>query len=471
MNASAESVGASLSDEVESARFRAFAARIDRLIARIDAALTSQVNAIIHADAFQRMESRWRALAHLVDLAGIGRGVLVRALDVDWRTLSRSMERAADFDQSPLFRLVYDGEFGMPGGLPFGLLVGDYHVSHRNDGEKGDQIEALRRLSSVAAAAFCPLVLNAAPACLGVDRFGAIGAETDIDPRYDPQGPNPDRSRWEELRRAEDSRFLCLVAPGVRIRAPWRRGEAARSADGFIFDEAKDRPLIAGGGVAFAATIIRAFQESGWFAAIRGAYQDSGGGGRVDGFTPMDFGTDRHRLSAHTPIEFRPTATQEEAMIQQGVIPLASLYLDADPVFNANPTLHRPQVYHSAVATQNARLAATLQYVLCTSRFAHYLKVIMREEIGSIADPDLLRARLTEWLREYCIGNDDAPQELKAQYPLRDAGVEVNSIAGRPGVYACTIWLQPHFQLDDISTSFLLVAEAPSTPIAERISA
>lgn len=471
MSASAVSVGASHSDELEDARFRAFAARIDRLITRIDAALTSQVNAIMHADAFQKMESRWRALAHLVDLAGVGRGVLVRVLDVDWRTLSRSMERAADFDQSPLFRLVYDGEFGMPGGLPFGVLIGDYHVSHRSDGENGDQIEALRRLSSVAAAAFCPLVLNAAPECLGFDRFAAIGAETDIDPRQSAYGPGPDLARWEELRRTEDSRFLCLVAPGIRIRAPWRRGEAGRGPDGFIFDEEKDRPLIAGGGVAFAAIIIAAFQESGWFAAIRGAYKDADGGGRVSGFGPVDFGTDRHRLSAQTPIEFRPTAAQEDAMIQRGVIPLSALYLDADPVFNANPTLHRPQVYHSAVATQNARLAATLQYVLCTSRFAHYLKVIMREEIGSIADPDSLRARLTDWLREYCIGNDDAPQELKAQYPLRDAGVDVKSIAGRPGVYACTIWLQPHFQLDDITTSFLLIAEAPSTPIAERMSA
>lgn len=146
-------------------------------------------------------------------------------------------------------------------------------------------------------------------------------------------------------------------------------------------------------------------------------------------------------------------------MTAQGVIPLSTLFHDHQPVFNANPSLHLPGVYDSAVATQNARLAAMLQYVLCTSRFAHYLKVIMRDEVGSITDRRVIEARLKDWLRGYCLGNDDASQALKAQYPLRDAGVQISDIPGRPGAYRCTIHLQPHFQLDDIETSFHLIAE------------
>ena len=467
MEASAVIVGASQNDAADRARFRALAAHIDRLITRIDAALTEQVNAIMHAPAFLAMEARWRALGHLLDQAGVERGVEVRVLDADWRTLARNLERASDFDQSHLFRLVYEGEFGMPGGHPFGLLVGDYLVSHRSDRERGDQIEVLRRLAAVGAAAFCPVILGAAPEALGYESFRAIDAAADIDPRAESRDADPNRIRWDNLRRAEDTRFLGLVAPGIRLRPALGRYGPLR-ADGFTFDEAGDRPLIGNGAFAFASTVIAAFLESGWFAAIRGAYQDSGGGGRVSGIAPADFGTDAHGLSAQSPAEFRPTSAQEAAMAERGLIPLASLYLDTGPVFNANPSLHRAARYETALATENARLAAMLQYVLCTSRFAHYLKVIMRDEIGSVADPASLSTRLADWLRDYCIGNDDAAQELKAEYPLRDAGVEVRAIPGRPGAYNCTIRLQPHFQLDDISTSFHLIAEAPSHAATER---
>lgn len=467
MGASAVAVGASFDDGADRARLRALAARIDRLITRIDAALTAQVNVILHAPAFRQLEARWRALGQLLDLAGTESGVEIRVLDVDWRTLARNMERASDFDQSHLFRLVYEGEFGMPGGYPFGLLVGDFLVSHRTDEARGDQVEVLRRLAAVGAAAFCPVILGAAPETLGYDHFGQIDAGADIDPRADREDADLNRIRWETLRRAEDTRFLGLVAPGLRLRPALSRYGAPR-ADGFTFDEVADRPLIGNGAFAFAATVMAAFLESGWFAAIRGAYQDIDGGGRVPGVAPADFGTDGHGLSAQSPAEFRPTAAQEEAMVERGLIPLASLYLDTGPVFNANPSLHRPVKYDTAIATRNARLSAMLQYVLCTSRFAHYLKVIMRDEIGSVADPVSLSTRLSAWLRDYCIGNDDAAQELKAEYPLRDAGVEVRAIAGRPGAYNCTIRLQPHFQLDDISTSFHLVAEAPSHAAAQR---
>ncbi|MFS4437487.1 type VI secretion system contractile sheath large subunit [Paracoccaceae bacterium GXU_MW_L88] len=458
MSASAVFAGAANpEEEAERAAFRALAARIDRIIAALDDALTAQLNAILHAPAFRAMEARWLGLKKLVDQAGVGRGVLIRVLNVDWRSLGRNLERSADYDQSRLFRLVYDGEFGMPGGLPFGLLVGDYEVSPHDPPQAQDQVDTLRRLAAVAAAAFCPVILNAGPQTFGYGSFDAITGASDLAP---DRSAAMQRLRWDNLRNADDTRFLGLVAPGLVIRAPRVRYMPGR-IDGFTFDEAQDRPLVIGGAFAFAATVIAAFQQSGWFADIRGVHQDEQGAGLVPFYPPYDYHTDRHGLSAQSPAAFRPTTTQEEAMIAQGIIPLCSLYQSAVPVFNANPSFHAPATYETPLANQNARLASMLQYVLCTARFAHYLKVIMRDEIGSITDPALIEARLTDWLRSYCLGNDDAAQELKAQYPLRDAGVRIAGIRGLPGSYRCTIHLQPHFQLDDISTSFHLIAEAP----------
>jgi type VI secretion system protein ImpD len=455
-------------DEAQGLSFAALAAHIDRLIVAIDGALARQLNAILHAPSFAALEGRWRALAMLVLQAEDG--VVIRILDASWPVLSRHLERVADHDQSHLFRLIYDEEFGMPGGTPFGLMIGDYEVDARPEQGGGDPVETLRKLAAVGAAAFCPVILGAAPALLGLKDFAELRADTDLAPPRGTEQADLAALRWNGLRDGEDCRFLGLVAPRVAIRGRMRRFQGRR-ADGFCFDEAAGHLSLVNGAFAFAAMVMQVYQDTGWFAAIRGAYQDAPGGGRVSALRPYDFGTDRHRLSAQAPVELRLTAAQEEALIERGLIPLCALHLMPEAVFGASPSLHRPQRYASPVATQNARLAALLQYVLCTSRFAHYLKVIMRDEIGSVADPALIEAQLTDWLRGYCLGNDDADQMLKAQYPLRDAGVEVQPIAGRPGTYACTVRLQPHFQLDDISTSFHLIAEAPGQPLAERVSA
>ncbi|MDO5528032.1 MAG: type VI secretion system contractile sheath large subunit [Paracoccus sp. (in: a-proteobacteria)] len=459
MAASALFVEAGLPEDPSRAAWRALAARIDRLIAAIDLRVTKQLGAILRAPAFRAMEARWRGLSMLVAQAGRGRGVLIRVLDVDWPTLGRNLERSTDFDQSHLFRLVYDGEFGMPGGLPFGLLLGDYQIAPAPVAGSGDQVEIMRRLAAVAAASFCPVVMNAAPQMFGFADHGEIAADTDLTA---PRSDDPAMMRWNSLRRSEDARFVGLIAPGLMIRPSYRRFDPAR-LDGFAFDETGGGVPIIGGAFAFAAVVVQAFVESGWFAAIRGAAPgDATSGGQVPGFAPLDYRTDRHALAAQPPLEFRPTPAQEQAMSSAGVIPLSALYHGDAPVFFTNPSLHLPQSYDNPVASQNARLAAMLQYVLCTSRFAHYLKVIMRDEIGSVSDPALIEARLLDWLRGYCLGNDDASLSLKAQYPLRDAGVRISEIAGKPGSYRATIHLQPHFQLDDISTSFHLIAETGS---------
>ncbi|WP_372574341.1 type VI secretion system contractile sheath large subunit [Ruegeria jejuensis] len=442
-------------------------ARVDAVIARIDRVVSRQLDVIRNHADFRALEARWRGLRLLVDRSDPGQGVIIKVLDVDWPTLARGLERAADFDQSHLYRLVHEGEFGMPGGQPFGLLVGDYQLSHRTDGGAADTVDALRRLAAVAASAFCPLIAAAGSPTFGLASFDDLAPYTGIEPAHLIQREQPDFARWQALRRGEDTRFVGLVAPDLLLV---RRDDPYHPRP-FVQRDAVAGTLPCNGAFGFALTVIDAFLSSGWFAAIRGAYQDEPGGGRVAGLNPVDPGTDRHGLSAQGPVRLRLSSEQEEALCEHGIIPLSHLHLDTDPVFNMLPSLHIPKRYDRPIATQNARLAAMLHYVLCTSRFAHYLKVIMRDEIGSLADPGTIQADLEAWLRGYCLGNDDAGNELKAQYPLRDAGVAVTPIPGRPGTYNCTIRLQPHFQLDDVSTSFHLVTDSSGTASREGLVA
>ncbi|NSX53735.1 type VI secretion system contractile sheath large subunit [Parasulfitobacter algicola] len=441
--------------EAASAKFKTLAARIDCLIAKIDQALNAQVNAILHTPEFMALSARWLALQKLVFENGNDGEVLIKLLDVDWKTLSRNLERSVDFDQSHLHKLVYEDELGMPGGLPYGLLIGDYDIGIKVNKERGDSIDILRRIASVAAAAFCPFIATAAPDCFGLDSYQDLSNAPDLG-----DGDSAaERIRWDALREQDDTRFIGLVAPRILIRKPYRLNDPDR-IDQFPFCEIPGVLTYASGAFAFATTVIETYKSSGWFAAIRGAYQDETGGGRITLFDGHDFGTDKHGMSEQPPVEVRLTSFQEQYMVENGIVPISSLYMVSDPVFNACPSFHRPGRYSTAIAVRNARLASMLQYVLCAARFAHFLKVIMRDEIGSIADENGLQSRLHSWLMKYCISNEDADTTLTARYPLRSAGVKVAAIAGRPGVYSCAIHLQPHFQLDDIATTFHLVADS-----------
>lgn len=432
----------------------------DRLVALIDEAINRQLNAILHAPPFQSMEARWRGLAMLVRIAARGADVKIKLLGANWKELARSMERATDFDQSHLFELVYSREFGMPGGEPFGLLIGDYEIAAEERQDDGDPVGTLGAIGMVAAAAFCPFVAAAAPGLLGLERFA------DLNRVHDLARPTADlsRLRWNGLRQRDDSRFLGLVGPRILLRpphAPFLRGRF----DGFPFREriaADGSTLLWGNGAfAFAAVIVRNFIESGWFADIRGVTQDRIDGGLVSEMElpPYDIGTESDGLSAQPPVEVRLTSGQEQQMCDLGLIPIATTYLSANAIFNSNQSLHAPGYYDNENARQNARLAAMLQYVLCASRFSHYLKVIMRDEIGQLSDAAIIEQRLERWLSAYTLGNDDADLALRTRYPLRSAGISVDEIPGKPGTYSCTVRLQPHFQLDDVSTSFHLIAE------------
>lgn len=433
-----------------------------RLIAAIDAAVSRQVDAIIHAPVFQALEAAWRGVALLATVVARTRLVRLRVLDVSWAELCRDIEHAVEFDQSALFRLVYSDEIGMPGGLPFGLLVGDYQVCHRpGAGRATDDVAGLRGLAAIAAAAFCPIVLGASAALLGLERFSALGAGLDVTDAYEGEA----YLRWRAMRQQEDARFLGLALPRVLLRQVWRRDDRRRP-DGFRYAEdigADGGGLLWGNAAfVFAVAVIRRFDQSGWFADLRGAPQDREAGGLVRELAPFVFDTDRHDIAAQAPLEVRVSGGQEQALSELGLLPVTAAPYTVSLLFNTNASLHSPPNYDRAEANWNARISSMLQYMLCVSRFAHYLLMMMRDRVGSYASASDVQRQLNTWIAAYCLGSDGATDEMRARFPLRDAGIEVSDIAGRPGALGCTIRLQPHFQLDSIATSFRLVTELAS---------
>lgn len=437
----------------------------DQLIALIDDALNRQVNAILHHAEFQAMEARWRGLAMVVREASRSTEVKIKLLNASWRELARSMERATDFDQSHLFEIVYNREFGMPGGEPIGLMIGDYAFSPDDVGGV-DAITTLSQIGMVAAASFCPFIAGASPSAVGLEDFSELARVHD----FSWLKQEKSRLRWNALRARDDSRFIGLVAPRILLRSP-HKPYSRRREDPFPFREhvaeSGDTLLWGNPAFAFASVVVRNFIDSGWFADIRGVTQDEIDGGMLSSaqLPPLDLGIESNGLSAQPPVEMQLTMGQEQQFSDLGIVPVSTTYLSSMAIFNANQSLHAPGHYSKESARQNARLAAMLQYVLCASRFSHYLKVIMRDDIGQLSDALTIERKLENWLSSYTLGNDDAEASLRIRYPLRSAGIKVYEIPGKPGSFSCTVRLQPHFQLDDVSTSFHLIAET-TTPAA-----
>jgi len=434
-------------------------AALDREIAAIDDALEAQVNAILHAPAVQKLEARWRGLAYLTRAAENAPGAKLRLLTVSWTEIVRDLERAPDFDQSELFRKVYSAEFGAPGGEPFGLLIGDYEVRHRPTSDHPtDDIGALKSLAMVAAAAFAPLILGASPSLLQLGGFRDLGRPISLKGVFS----HAEYQRWNGIRGGDDMRFIGLVLPRVLMRAPY--GQDPGRSDGFRFSEQVDGQDASGylwgsAVFAFASVVLRAFAASGWFADLRGAPLDRIAGGIVNDLRVVSFATDRTGVAIKPSVECIISDSQERDLSDLGFIVLRKVPFTDYSVFQSNPSLQTPARHDRPGATANARLSSMLQYVLCVSRFAHYIKILGRDRIGSTMTAEECQIFLQRWLIRYCEGSDSASQETKARCPLREANIKVQESPGRPGSYSCTIFLRPHFQLDDIATGFRLVTE------------
>lgn len=431
------------------ARLRATAAA---LIAQIDRDLGRQLDAILHHPALQKLEALWRGVAWLAD--GIDDpSVRLRILDVRWTEIARDLERALDFDQSTVFDLVYTQEFGMPGGKPFGVMVVDHPISHRlGRGSKVDDVEVLEGLMEVAAASFCPFVFGVDPSMLALDGLDELDLRQDLSATFADQS----FARWNRVRSRPDSRFVGAVAPRLLARRPHRGRDHPRL--GFVYDEKVSGPrelLWLNGAFGVAHVTARAMARHRWPAAIRGTLPP-GEAGVVDGPVRHFLPSDRTGFVARFAVENAISEDQEVTLNEQGLLVLRQLHLTGNAAFMNLPSLHRPPDYDGEAARMNAKMGAMLNYILCVSRFAHYVKVIARDWVGKYNDAAECERLLQRWLHTYVTGNDDASPEMRVRYPLREGTVSVHEVAGKPGTYGCEIHLRPHYQLDQITSEFRL---------------
>jgi len=429
---------------------------VDRVIARIDELICEQVDAILHAPAFQRLEAGWRSLKYLTEAADGTALAKIRVLSVSWNEVVRDLDRAADFDRSLLYEKIYTQEFGTLGGEPFGMLVGNYEVQHRpGPGHPTDDVAALKSLAMIAAAAFAPLLLGASPRLFELSSFKELGRPFDLRGVF----RQLEYQRWQAMREGPDMRFVGLVLPRVLMRLPYKYGTPRE--DGFRFSESvhaqrSEHYLWGNAAFAFASVVLRAFANYGWFADLRGAPLDELRGGIVADLPVESFTTDAPGLSTKPSIECVLSDSQEKDLADLGFIGLRRIPFTDYSVFYANQSIQTPQRYDRPQATANARLSCMLQYMLCVSRFAHYIKMLGRQFVGTSMTAAECQQFLQNWLMNYCEGSDDAARDTKARYPLREASVEVKEVPGKPGAYACLLFLRPHFQLDDIATGFRL---------------
>ncbi|RMN44256.1 type VI secretion system protein ImpC [Pseudomonas syringae] len=426
-------------------------AMINERIGKIDSLISDQLNEILHHEDVQKLEASWRGLHALVKNTETGTRLKLRLLNVSQKELQTDLEKAVEFDQSALFKKIYEEEYGTFGGHPFSVLVGDFTF-----GRHPQDIGLLEKLSSVAAAAHAPFIAAASPRLFDMSSFTELSVPRDLAKVFESQ----ELIKWRSFRESEDSRYVSLVLPHYLLRLPY--GPDTNPVEGMNFIEnttGTDHSKYLWGNAAWALTqrITEAYAKYGWCAAIRGAE----GGGAVEGLPAHTFRTSSGDLSLKCPTEVAITDRREKELNDLGFISLCHKKNSDVAVFFGGQSTNKPRLYNTSEANANARISAMLPYVLAASRFAHYLKVIMRDKIGSFMTRDNVQTYLNNWIADYVLINDNAPQEIKAQYPLREARVDVTEVPGKPGAYRATVFLRPHFQLEELTASIRLVATLP----------
>ena len=436
-------------------------ARADRDIARLDELIGAALDAVLHHPRLQRLEGSWRGLASLACGFEPGSRVKVSVMSASWRELDADFARAIEFDQSNLFRFLYENEFGRAGGEPFGLLVVDHEIRHQpaartlaDPGAPVDDVSVAAELASVAAAAFIPVVLAASPSLLGADRFEDLALSHAIADNL----ADEEHRRWRLLAAREEARFLCVTMPHVLARPRWSSDRSLPFYEEYA-PTAADRPWSVAC-YAFAATVIRAQLAHGWPADVRGVPSGRVGGGLVLDLAEEEFVLGAETRWARASTDLGLTDRQERDLVLAGLMPLNTLP-GGGAAFGSvrslqtriNPAPGRDPTAYDA----NRRLSAEISAVLCVSRFAHYVKVIGREITGKVTTPEEIERRLQDWLRRYTNASSSPDAATRARYPLLSSRVEVREQLGRPGSFGCIIHLQPHYQIDDVSTVFRLV--------------
>jgi type VI secretion system protein ImpC len=425
---------------------------INARIAQIDHLLSLQLNEIMHHAAFQKLEGSWRGVKHLMDHSETGVGLKIRMLNVSKKELLRDIEKAPEFDQSALFKKVYEEEYGVFGGAPFGALIGDYEF-----GKHPEDLALLEGVSHVAAQAHAPFISAAGPDLLNLESFTSLDAPRDLAKIFD----STEYAKWKSFRQGEDSRYVALCLPRTLSRVPY--GKDTKPIEEFAYEEHVDgtdhsKYLWMNAAYSLGTRMTNSYSQFGMCVAMRGVE----GGGLVEGLPCHNFYTDEGDLALKCPTEVPITDRREKELADLGFVPLVHCKGTDYAAFFSVQTCQKPKVYDTDSANSNARLSAQLPYIMAVSRFAHYLKAMMRDKIGSFMSREEAQNFLNRWISKYVIPDDTASPAAKAKAPLREARIDVTEVPGKPGVYRAVAFLRPHFQLDELTVSLRLVADLPA---------
>jgi len=425
---------------------------INARIAQIDHLVSIQLNEVMHHASFQKLEASWRGVKYLMDQSETGTMLKIRVLNVSKKELLKDLQRAPEFDQSALFKKVYEEEYGIFGGAPFGALVGDYDF-----GKHPEDIELLDQVSHVAAAAHAPFVTAASSDMLNLPTWTSLDAPRDLAKILD----TTEYAKWKGFRQSEDSRYVALTLPHVLGRLPY--GKDTKPVEDFNYEEHVDgsdhsKYLWMNAAYALATRMTNSFSQYGMCVAMRGVE----GGGLVTGLPVHNFYTDEGDVAMKCPTEVPITDRREKELADLGFAPLVHCKDTDYAAFFSVQSCQKPKLYDTDAANANARLSTQIPYIMAVSRFAHYLKAMMRDKVGSFMSRADAEIFLNRWITRYVIPDDTASPQMKARCPLREARVDVTEIPGKPGCYRAVAFLRPHFQLEELTVSLRLVADLPA---------
>ena len=428
---------------------------IQSLIAALDKKLTEQVNLIMHTEEFQKVESAWRGLHYLVNNTETDEMLKIRVMNISKNDLGKTLKKfkGTAWDQSPIFKKMYEEEFGQFGGEPFGSIVADYYFDN-----SAPDVELLSSMAKVAAAAHAPFISAAAPSVMLMESWNELANPRDLTKIFQ----TPEHAAWRSFRESEDSRSVGLTMPRFLARQPY--GAKSNPVEEFDFEEDTSAEgsrnyTWANSSYAMAVNINRSFKEYGWCSRIRGIES----GGAVEGLPVHAFPTDDGGVDMQCPTEIAISDRREAELAANGFMPLVHKKNTDFAAFIGAQSLHKPAEYDDPDASANAALAARLPYLFATCRFAHYLKCIVRDKLGSFKERDEMERWLTKWIMQYVDGDPGSSSEAtKAQKPLAEAEVVLEEVEGNPGYYTSKFFLRPHYQLEGLTVSLRLVSKLPS---------
>jgi len=432
---------------------------IEAIIAEIDRKLSEQINLIIHHEDFQKLEGAWRGLGYLVNNTETDEMLKIRFMNITKADLGKTLKKfkGTAWDQSPLFKKIYEEEYGQFGGEPIGCLVGDYYFDH-----SPPDVELLGEISKISAAAHTPFIAGASPVLMQMDSWQELANPRDLTKIF----TTPEYASWRSMRESDDARYLGLAMPRYLARLPY--GARTNPIEEFDFEEdtgAADhsRYTWANAAYAMAVNINRSFKLYGWCSRIRGVES----GGSVEGLPTHTFPTDDGGVDMKCPTEIAISDRREAELAKNGFMPLVHRKNSDFAAFIGAQSLQKPFEYDDPDATANANLAARLPYLFACCRFAHYLKCIVRDKIGSFKERDDMQRWLQNWIMNYVDGDPAHSSETtKAQKPLAAAEVVVEEVEGNPGYYTSKFFLRPHYQLEGLTVSLRLVSKLPSLKTA-----